>query len=277
MLLAGEYHTLTVVRNSDHGLYLTDGEQEVLLPKRYITDEIANTTELRVFIYHDSENRLVATTEQPYATVSQAAYLEVVDKTIHGAFLDWGLYGKHLFLPNSNQQYRIDRGHKYIVMLYRDNITGRVVATTKLSGRISNSQIDLKVGQQVEILVAQTNSVGFRVIIDNKNWGMLYRNQLYRRINIGERLTAFVTKITDDNRIDLSLHQTGYRGVKDSADELLELLNQNNGTLPLNDDSTPEQIAKLAKMSKKAFKRAVGQLLKKRLIERSEKGIKVVR
>ncbi|MFI3266830.1 MAG: S1-like domain-containing RNA-binding protein [Rikenellaceae bacterium] len=275
MLIAGQYYTLRAGRVSDYGVYLTDEEQEVLLPNRYVSEDLKENDTVKVFVYHDSEDRLVATTETPKATAGQVAVLEVVDRTIHGAFLDWGLSAKHLFLPLSNQQYKVEKGQKCVVYIYTDNVTGRAVATTKLTGNIKNiDELDYSYGQSVEAIVVQSNNVGFRVIINNKHWAMIYHNQIYQRISIGDTLTAYVVKVTEDNRIDLSLTKPGFKGVKDAAEDLLEIIKDNGGVLDLCDDSSPEDIARIARVSKKVFKRSVGQLLKRKLIE--FKGNKIV-
>lgn len=276
MLKAGRTQTLTVSRVSEYGLYLADEEQqEVLLPNRYVSlsDRPGDTKE--VFIYHDSEDRLVATTEQPLLRVGEAGYLRVVDKTAHGAFLDWGLHGKDLFLPNRNQQGGVLAGHKYIVYLYEDNITGRCVATMKLKGFINNDTVTVRPRQEVQLLVASESPIGYRVIIDDRHWGMLYRNQIFRPIVPGERCTGYVRRITEDNRIDVSLQQEGYAQVKDSAEELLQLLRDNGGFLPIGDDSPPEEITRLTRTSKKVFKRSLGMLLKRGAVEADEEGIRI--
>lgn len=276
MLKAGYIQTLTVSRVSDYGLFLADEEQnEVLLPNRYTSlgDKVGDTKE--VFLYHDSEDRLVATTETPYLKAGEAGYLKVVDKTVHGAFLDWGLFGKDLFLPNRNQQGGIIAGQKYIVYLYVDDITGRCVATNKLKGFIHNEVITVAPRQQIQILIASESPIGYRVIIDNRHWGMLYRNQLFQPIAVGERLTAYVRKITEDNRIDVSLQQEGFAQVQDSAEILLQLLRDNGGFLPLNDDSDPAEVTARTQMSKKVFKRALGVLLKRGDAEICDAGTKL--
>lgn len=278
MLKAGHIQTLTVSRLSEYGLFLADEEQhEVLLPNRYVSlgDKVGDAKE--VFLYHDSEDRLVATTETPYLLAGQAGYLKVVDKTVHGAFLDWGLFGKDLFLPNRNQQGGILTGHSYIVYLYEDDITGRCVATTKLKSFINNDTIDVRPRQEVRLLVASESPIGFRVIIDNRHWGMLYRNQLFRPVAVGDRLTGYVRRITEDNRIDVSLQQQGVAQVRDSADELRRLLRANGGTLPLGDRSDPADIAARTQMSKKVFKRALGMLLKSGEAETSDTETRLVR
>lgn len=278
MLKAGRIHRLTVSRITEHGLYLQDEEQnEVLLPNRYtsLTDQVGDEKE--VFVYHDSEDRLVATTEQPTIKVGEAACLKVVDKNLHGAFLDWGLVGKDLFLPNRNQQGGVLIGHRYIVYAYEDNITGRCVASGKLKSFIDNEIISVKVRDEVDVLVASESPIGYRVIINNRHWGMIYRNQLFRPVQIGERVKGYVRRITDDARIDVSLQQQGYAQVKDSVEVLRELLAANDGFLPVNDHSDPQEVARVTQMSKKVFKRCLGMLLKSGEAEQTDEGIKLTR
>ena len=273
MLRAGRIQKLTVSRISDYGLYLAD--EEVLLPNRYISLTDKPGDEKEVFLYHDSEDRLVATTETPLLRVGEAGYLRVVDKTAHGAFLDWGLYGKDLFLPNRNQQGGIIAGRSYIVYLYEDSVTGRCVATCKLKSFINNDSITVAPRQEVDLLVASESPIGYRVIINNRHWGMLYRNQLFRPIAVGDRTKGYVRKLTEDNRIDVSLQQEGFAQVKDSAEVLLQLVRDNGGFLPLNDDSAPEEVNRLTQTSKKVFKRSLGMLLKRGAVTVDEQGIKI--
>lgn len=260
----GQIQTLKVARISDYGLYLADDEgQEVLLPNRFVSLTNAIGDEIEVFVYHDSEDRLVATTDRPLITEGQVASLKVVDKNIHGAFLDWGITGKDLFLPNRNQQGGVVAGRSYVVWLYVDNITGRCVATMKLKPFVDNDIITVKPRQKVDILIASESPIGYRAIINSRHWGMIYKNQTFRPIRIGDRMEGWVRRITDDNRIDLTLQQVGYDGVATSAEDLLSLIKEHGGTLPVGDDSSPEQIHSLTQMSKKVFKRAVGILLKR--------------
>ena len=276
MLRAGRIQKLTVSRISDYGLYLADEEQnEVLLPNRYISLTDKPGDEKEVFLYHDSEDRLVATTETPLLRVGEAGYLRVVDKTAHGAFLDWGLYGKDLFLPNRNQQGGIIAGRSYIVYLYEDSVTGRCVATCKLKSFINNDSITVAPRQEVDLLVASESPIGYRVIVNNRHWGMIYRNQLFRPIAVGDRTKGYVRKLTEDNRIDVSLQQEGFAQVKDSAEVLLQLVRDNGGFLPLNDDSAPEEVNRLTQTSKKVFKRSLGMLLKRGAVTVDEQGIKI--
>ncbi|MCD8186368.1 MAG: S1-like domain-containing RNA-binding protein [Rikenellaceae bacterium] len=267
MLIPGKYYTLTVSRNTDFGQFLVDDDgDEILLPNRYVTDQIQPGDPIEVFVYTDSEDRPVATTEKPFLQAGQAAYLEAVDKTIHGAFFRWGV-PKDLFVPIRNQINRIDVGKKYIVYMYVDQLSNRLTGTTKLNAFIRNEEITVTPGQEVDILIALKNPYGYRVVIDHKHRGMIYTNQIFTPVAVGDQRKAYVARITEDNRIDLTLQKQGYDEVKDSAGKLLELLRQHGGILPVADRSAPEEVYRLTQMSKKVFKRAVGTLLKQDLIE----------
>lgn len=267
MITAGEYHSLRISRIADPGIYLVDDEgTEVLLPNRYVSlsDRVGDLAE--VFIYHDSENRLIATREKPLATVGEAAVLEAVDRNAHGVFLAWGITAKDLFMPNRNVPYEVQMGGRYLVYLYRDELTGRVVATTKLNKYISNAEITVRAREQVDVLVARKMEMGYRVVVNNRHWGMIYNDQIFSPIKLGDRLTGYVHRISSEGRIDIMLQQEG-REQRDSASaKLLELLTKNKGTLSLGDKSSPEEIAALTGLSKKSFKRAVGALYKERRI-----------
>ncbi len=278
MLTAGRTQTLTVGRISDYGLYLVDDQQnEVLLPNRYVSlaNKVGDTIE--VFVYHDSEDRLVATTETPKLRAGEVGFLRVVDKNLHGAFLDWGLTGKDLFLPNRNQQGGVLAGRSYPVYLYVDSITGRCVATMKFKSYINNDLITVKPRQEVDLLIASESPIGFRAIVDNRHWGMLYHNQLFRPVAVGDRLKGYIRRITDDGRIDLTLRQEGMAGVQDSAEELRRMLRDNGGFLPLNDNSDPARVTALTGLSKKSFKRAAGMLFKSGEAEFTPEGIQLRR
>lgn len=275
----GEIQVLTVARISDFGLYLTDGEgAEVLLPNRFTRLDMKEGDEVSVFVYHDSEDRLVASTETPLIKVGEVAALKVVDKSIHGAFLDWGLSGKHLFLPNRNQQGGVIAGQKTVVYMYIDDRTGRCVATNKLKPFIHNEEpLTVAVGDEVDIIVAFETPVGYRVVIDNRHWGMIYKNQLFRPISVGDRARGWVRKITEDMRIDVSLQQTGLAEVESSVVKLEAMLREHGGVLGVNDKSDPQDVARLTGMSKKVFKRSLGMLLKQGKVRQTEYGIEVIK
>ena len=275
----GQVQVLTVARISDYGLFLTDGEgAEVLLPNRFTRLDMKVGDEVEVFVYHDSEDRLVASTEKPLIKVGEVAALKVVDKTIHGAFLDWGLSGKQLFLPNRNQQGGVVAGQKTVVYMYIDDRTGRCVATNKIKPFIYNDDpLTVKVGDEVSVFVAFETPIGYRVVINNRHWAMIYKNQLFRPIAIGDSCRGWVRKITDDFRIDVSLQQTGLAEVENSVLRLEKLLTEHGGVLSVNDHSDPKVVAELTGMSKKVFKRALGMLLKQGRVRQTEHGIERIK
>ena len=275
----GEIQTLKVSRISDFGLYLVDDEgNEVLLPNRFTKLNMKEGDEVEVFVYHDSEDRLVASTEEPLIKVGEVAALKVVDKSIHGAFLDWGLSGKHLFLPNRNQQGGVIAGQKSVVYMYIDDRTGRCVATNKIKPFIYNEDpLTVNVGDEVSILVAFETPIGYRVVINNRHWGMIYKNQLFRPIHIGDKCRGWVRKITEDMRIDISLQQTGLAEVETQVVKLEQMLVEHGGVLGVNDRSDPQVVARLTGMSKKVFKRALGMLLKQGKVRQTEFGIELIK
>ena len=275
----GQIQTLKVSRISDFGLYLIDEEgAEVLLPNRFTRLDMKEGDEVEVFVYHDSEDRLVASTEQPLIKVGEVAALKVVDKSIHGAFLEWGLSGKHLFLPNRNQQGSVIAGQKTVVYMYVDERTGRCVATNKIKPFIYNDDpLTVKVGDEVDVLVAFETPIGYRVVINNRHWAMIYKNQLFRPIRVGDRTKGWVRKITEDMRIDVSLQQTGLAEVETSVVKLEQMLREHGGVLGVNDRSEPQEVARLTGMSKKVFKRALGMLLKQGKVRQTEHGIETIK
>ena len=275
----GQIQTLKVSRISDFGLYLIDDEgAEVLLPNRFTRLDMKEGDEVEVFVYHDSEDRLVASTEQPLIKVGEVAALKVVDKSIHGAFLEWGLSGKHLFLPNRNQQGSVIAGQKTVVYMYVDDRTGRCVATNKIKPFIYNEDpLTVKVGDEVDVLVAFETPIGYRVVINNRHWAMIYKNQLFRPIRVGDKTKGWVRKITEDMRIDVSLQQTGLAEVETSVVKLEQMLREHGGVLGVNDHSEPQDVARLTGMSKKVFKRALGMLLKQGKVRQTEHGIETIK
>ena len=279
IMKVGEIQTLTVNRLSDYGLYLADEEgNEALLPNRYVSLSQKVGDSVEVFIYHDSEDRITATTDTPTITAGKVAWMKVVDKNIHGAFLNWGIAGKDLFLPNRNQQGGIVIGNHYPIYMYVDDITGRCVATNKLRSFVNNDDIvTVAKGQQVDVLVVSESPIGYRVIVENRHWGMLYKNQIFRPLSLGERTTAYVVKVTEERRIDLSLQRRGYTQVKDSAEQLYDAIVAAGGELPLCDNSTPEQIQQALQMSKKLFKRSLGVLMSHNRVVVTDKGIKIAK
>ncbi|MBR2368334.1 MAG: hypothetical protein IKA81_06995 [Alistipes sp.] len=275
----GEIQTLRVSRISDFGLYLSDEEgAEVLLPNRFTRLDMKVGDEVEVFVYHDSEDRLVASTETPLIKAGEVAALKVVDKSIHGAFLDWGLSGKQLFLPNRNQQGGVVAGQKTVVYMYIDEMTGRCVATNKIKPFIYNEDpLTVKVGDEVSLVVAFETPIGYRVVINNRHWAMIYKNQIFSPVRVGEKHRGWVRKITEDMRIDVSLQQTGLAEVETSVVKLEKMLTDHGGVLPINDKSDPQEVARVIGMSKKVFKRSLGMLLKQGKVRQTDNGIERIK
>lgn len=266
MLKIGQYNTLKVTRTSEHGAYLSDDEgNEVLMPQRYVTETIKPGEEIKVFVYTDSEDRPVATTDHPYATVNTFAFLQVVEVNKTGAFLDWGL-PKDLLVPYREQKTRLRPGGIYPVYVYLDANSHRVVASAKIERFIGNVFPDLNPGDRVKCLVYQHTEIGYKVIVNNLYAGMIYDNELYQPIEVEQEVEAYVKRVRDDGKLDLTLAGSAAHRVNALAERILASIGHNGGTLPVTDRSAPERIEALYGCSKKDFKRAVGQLYKAKQI-----------
>ena len=266
MILLGDYNTLTLVRFSDHGAYLDGGDVgDILLPRAYVTPQMRIGDEITVFLYLDQSERLTATTETPLARVGQFAYLKVAWVNEYGAFLDWGLQ-KDLFVPFREQKKTMEIGNSYVVFIYIDEETNRIVASAKVEKFLLPATTGkYHRGQQVELLVQQKTDLGFKVIVDNRCGGMIYDNQILREPHTGDILTGTVVTVRPDGRLDVALGTIGKSRFRDFADDLLEELRR-EGTLPYTDHSSAEDIAERFGVSKKTFKRAVGTLYRQQLI-----------
>ncbi len=259
----GEYNKLMINRFVDFGAYLIDDEDnEVLLPKRYLTGEEELDDDIEVFVYNDSENRPVATTEQPFATVGQFCLLRVKAVNAIGAFLDWGLSAKDLLVPFREQRVRMQAGRSYIVYVHIDPSSQRIVASAKLDKFVSTTLPDYYHRQKVDVLITQQQEIGYRVIVNSKHWGMIYNNELYQPVNIGEHHTGFIKQVRDDGKIDVTLAKIEKMRIDDVASDILQYLQGNDGTMTLNDKSSPEEILRTFNCSKKDFKKALGLLYK---------------
>lgn len=265
-LLLGDYNTLRIARRSDIGLYL-DGDQagEILLPKRYVTQDMQIDDEIRVFLYLDQEERLVATTEQPLAKVGDFACLECVWVNQYGAFLDWGLM-KNLFCPFREQRQRMETGRRYIVHVHIDQDSYRIMASAKVSKFLSTDHPPYQPGDEVDILVWQPTDMGYKVIVDNRYYGLIFRNQVFQPIHTGDRLKAYISNVREDGKLDIALQHTGRQHTQDFAEELLAYLHDHNGICSLGDKSDADDIRDTFHVSKKTFKRAVGDLYKRHLV-----------
>lgn len=277
MVKLGRYNILKVVKNVDFGAYLDGGEGvEILLPTRYISKPLHPGDEIEVFIYRDNEGRLIATTEHPFAQVGEFAFLQVSDVNKHGAFLDWGLM-KELLVPYSEQRVKLGRGMIIPVYVYLDDASKRIVASAKIEKFLGNRVPAYKRGDKVKALVLKRTEQGYKTIVDNLFFGMVYENELYEPMEIGETVDAFVKQVREDGKIDLVLHGSNDGRIDSLAAEVMKrLLDQPDGFLPLNDTSSPEAIRETFHCSKKDYKKAIGSLYRDRAISIEEYGIRLV-
>ena len=275
MVKVGEYNLLRVVRMVDFGVYLDDGKDGILLPKRFVPTGTKEGDELKVFVYHDSEDRLIATTQQPKAVLGEIAKLRTVSVTPQGAFLDWGLM-KDIFVPRSKQQTTMLPNGEYLVKIYLDEQTGRVAATEKLEPFLSNENLTVKELEVVDLIVYRRTDIGYVVIINNRHTGVLHFNEIYRNISTGDKFRGFIKKIYPDNKIDVAAGKPGYARVEDESEKIIRLLRENNGYLPYYDKSDPEEIYSFFGMSKKTFKMTTGNLYKQKIISLEKTGIRLV-
>ena len=270
----GKRNKLTVVKAVDFGLYLDGGPVDgpILLPARYVPEGTRVGDELDVFIYLDQEERLVATTEQPLAEVGDFAYLEVAWVNNFGAFLHWGLM-KDLFVPFREQKRKMQKGQGYIVHVHLDEQSHRIMASAKIEKFLSHDMPPYQTGDAVEVLIWQKTELGLKAIVDNKYGGLLYEQQMFREVHTGDRLTAYVQHVRPDGKIDLILQPVGQRAATEFSESLLQHLQRNGGHTELGDKSPAEEIYAVFGVSKKVFKKAVGDLYRRRLITIGEEGI----
>ena len=275
MIKVGEYNHLKISREVDFGLYLDDGKDGILLPKRYVPANVKIGDVIKVFIYHDSDDRLIATTQEPKGKVGEIVRLKAVSVTPQGAFLDNGLM-KDLFVPRSKQLTQMYPNEEYLVKIYIDERTGRMTATEKVEQFLSNESLTVKEMDMVNLTVLRRTEIGYMVIINHLHTGVLHFNEVFRDISIGDSFKGFIKKISADNKIDVVVGKPGYQKVEDELQKIINLLEENNGYLPYNDKSSPEDIYSYFGMSKKTFKMTTGNLYKQRKIEFTKTGIKLV-
>ena len=290
MITLGDYNILRADHKAEQGFYLQGDETtgDILLPNRYVPDGLAVGDEIEVFIYLDQDERLIATTEQPLAKVGEFAWLEVAWINKYGAFLKWGLM-KDLFCPFREQKQRMETGRSYIVYIKEDEETHRLMATAKVEryltplhlteggkdGSTALNATTLKHGDSVDCLVWQKTDLGFKVIVDNRYQGQIYDNQIFQPLHSGDRITAYIDHVRQDGKIDITLQPTGRQHTLDFAEVLLRYLYENNGHCDLGDKSPAELIADRFKVSKKAYKKAIGDLYRRRLIVITDDGIRL--
>ncbi|WGD34369.1 S1-like domain-containing RNA-binding protein [Olleya sp. YS] len=273
MIQIGDYNTLEILRDTEPGLFLGDEDNnEVLLPNRYVPEHFEIGNKLKVFVYLDNEERIIATTDEPYIKRGEFAMLRCNEVTKFGAFLDFGLV-KELFCPFKEQAFPMKKGGWYLVHCYLDEITERLVASSKTNRFLDNKDLTVSQFDQVEIIVSHPSDLGMNVIVNNKHSGLIYKDNIFQDISVGDKLKGIVKKIRPGNKLDISLGQIGYRNIEPNADKILQELEDNNGYLSLTDKSNPDLIKDQLQMSKKTFKKAIGTLYKKKLIEIKDDGI----
>lgn len=276
MIEIGKYNTLKIVRETQVGLYLSDGNEDILLPNKYIPREYEVGEELIVFVYLDHEERPVATTLEPYIYLNEFALLRVNYINKFGAFMDWGLE-KDLFVPFREQARPMEKGKRYLVFMYLDHETNRLAASSKLNQFLDNENLTVEAGEEVDLIVSHITEMGINVIINELHKGLMYKDEVYEELRTGDRVKGYIKTIRPDNKIDVTLHKQGFEGVEPNAEKILDELRANRGFLRLNDNSHPEDIKTVLKMSKKTFKKAIGTLYKQKLIEIKEEGIYLVK
>lgn len=272
----GEINTLEILRETDHGIYLIDhNDEEVLLPNRYVPSVFKIWDKIDVFVYLDNEERLVASTDMPHIKKGEFALLRCNQVTNFGAFLDWGLV-KELFCPFKEQAFKMKPGGWYLVHCYLDEKTDRLVASSKTNRFLDNKELTVEQFEEVDLIASHPSDIGWNVIVNKKHLGLVYKDNIFKDISVGDRLKGVVKKIRPGNKLDISLEKIGYRNIEPNAQRILMELEDNSGFLNLTDKSSPEDIKNVLQMSKKSFKKAVGNLYKQRRIEIRADGIYLI-
>ncbi|MBN1952925.1 MAG: GntR family transcriptional regulator [Bacteroidales bacterium] len=277
MIAIGEYNVLKIVRHTSVGLFLGDNDgDEVLLPNKYCPQDYQLGEDIRVFVYPDNQGLKIATNLIPKILLNEFCLLKVSAVNDIGAFMDWGL-DKELLVPFKEQRQKLQEGRWYIIYLYMDEKTGRLVASNKLEKYLQNEELTVEEGQEVNLMVMQKTDMGFSVIVNHKHKGLIFQNEVFRSLNIGDKLVGYVKKIREDNKLDISLQTTSFKEYNDKNTQLiLTALDENSGFIALTDKSLPEDIYDLLGISKKAFKKSIGTLYKLKKIILEQEGIRKV-
>ncbi|AEW86274.1 GntR family transcriptional regulator [Flavobacterium columnare NBRC 100251 = ATCC 23463] len=276
MIEIGKYNTLKIARNTNIGLYLTDGDKDVLLPNKYVPIEYEIDEEIDVFVYLDHEERPVATTLEPYIVLNEFSLLRVNYVNKFGAFMDWGLE-KDLFVPFKEQARPMEEGKRYLVYMYLDKQTNRLVGSSRLNQFLSNQNLSVENGEEVDLIVSHISDTGINVIINEKHKGLIYKDQIFEDLRTGDRIIGYIKNIRPDGKIDVSRQPLGFERIDVSAQKILDELKAGRGMLKLHDNSSPEDIKTILQMSKKTFKKAIGTLYRQKMIELRPDGIYLVK
>ncbi len=277
MIAVGQYNELTILRETSVGLYLgDDAGEDVLLPNKYCPKKFTLNEKITVFVYRDHEDRKVATNITPKILLNKFAFLRVTDTSYVGAFMDWGME-KELLVPNNEQRQKMEVDRWYIVYMKHDAETDRLFASNKIERHLDNETLTVGEGDAVELLVMQKTDLGYSVIVNNLHKGLVFENEIFKALNIGDKLPGYVKKIREDNKLDISLQPIGYENFIDAnCQEVFDILKRNNGFMAVTDKSSPEEIYAKFGMSKKTFKKAIGSLYKDKKVELTPTGIKVL-
>jgi len=271
----GRINKLTIKRNLEYGAHLDGGESgDILLPKKYVPKKCQPGDEVEVFVYIDREERLRATTQKPYATIGQFAKLRVVANSSSGAYLDWGLQ-KDLLVPKREQHAKMEEGKSYVVFVFLDKKTNRITASSKLDRFLGLQPPNYDEGEEVDLFICDKTDLGYKAVVNNSHWGMVYKNEVFQKLHIGQQLKGYIKTIREDLKIDISLQQSGYQRVDTISQSILKTIKDLGGSIAVTDKSPPEDIYSLFGVSKKTFKKAIGALYKKRLITIETNGIKL--
>lgn len=277
MIKIGQMNTLTVVKQVEFGVFLDGGDEysHILLPKRYVPSSLAVGDSINVFIYFDSEDQLIATTEKPFAEVGQFAKLKCVNANRIGAFMHWGL-PKDLLVPFSEQRMRFEEEKSYLVYVYTDKASGRIVGTTKYNKYLDKTPARYKIGEQVHVTVLERTDLGYKCAINDRHSGLIFHADIFGKLFVGKNLNAYIKEIREDGKINLSLQRLGKGKVDDAAEKIMKVLARKGGFLPVGDKSSPEQIFELFRTSKATFKKTIGSLYKDKKIRIEKDGIYLI-
>lgn len=272
----GQFNTLEIIKETSFGFYLDGGELgEVLIPFNHAPKDCEVGDEIEVFIYLDSEDRIIATTQKALGCVGDFVMLKVKQVNNIGAFLDWGLE-KDLMVPYGEQRIPLQVGRSYLVHIYLDRIHGRLTASTKLDRYLDKIPARYQTDEEVDIIPVDPTDLGYKVIVNNKHWGVVYKNEMFTKLHRGEKQKGYIKKVREDGKVDISLSKPGLGKIEDFTDVLLQKLIENGGFMAVTDKTDPATISRLFGVSKKTFKRAVGQLYKKQLIDIENTGLRVL-
>lgn len=277
MINIGQINTLTVTKQTDFGYFLdADDFGSVLLPNKFASDNIVVGSDIDVMLYFDSDNQLSATTETPIAQVGQWGMMHVVGVNNIGAFVDWGIDKKDLLIPFSNQRVPLSEGQSILVYVYSDSASGRIVGTTKFNKLLDKTPVTYAINDQVDLLIAERTDLGFKVIIHEKHWGVIFKSDVFGKLFVGKRLKGYIKEIREDGRVNLSLQKIGIAKMDDLSEKVLHVLETKGGFLPLSDKSTPEAIFTVFRTSKGTFKKTIGGLYKEGRIRIEKDGIYLI-